>query len=161
MDVGGSVFSSHEVFGLDLKPNRDDDSPPTRRPAAREDEDDDEEEEEGGNGASSPTRGKGKDKDKDKDKDKEGESVLADCVICLSDERSVLVYPCRHLCLCADCAESLPVQNCRCPICRQPASLLLRLVPPGGLKALGGGLNSATRDGGERGERERERRGRL
>jgi hypothetical protein len=36
------------------------------------------------------------------------------CVVCLSDERSVVLMPCRHLCCCADCASVLEA----CPLCR-------------------------------------------
>eukprot|EP00850_Spirogloea_muscicola_P019703 SM000197S05446 [mRNA] locus=s197:29162:31850:+ [translate_table: standard] len=30
-----------------------------------------------------------------------------ECVICLADKRDTLVLPCRHLCMCLDCAKSL------------------------------------------------------
>ena len=53
---------------------------------------------------------------------------LADCVICLSDSRSVMVYPCRHLCLCRDCASALTTQQPKCPICRNPAKFLLKIL---------------------------------
>ena len=36
------------------------------------------------------------------------------CVICLDARRTMLLLPCRHLCLCAGCAK-----KCRsCPLCR-------------------------------------------
>ena len=54
--------------------------------------------------------------------------ILADCVICLSDSRSVMVYPCRHLCLCRDCASALTIQQPKCPICRNPAKFLLKIL---------------------------------
>ncbi len=50
----------------------------------------------------------------------------AECVICLTDEKEVVVYPCRHMCMCMSCAEALPSQNNNCPICRRPVTLLLR-----------------------------------
>ena len=34
-----------------------------------------------------------------------------ECVICLTDPRVIAVYPCRHMCLCASCAEVLPSQG--------------------------------------------------
>lgn len=46
--------------------------------------------------------------------------VSRECVICISDPKSVAVLPCRHLCLCRDCAETLRARNNRCPICRSP-----------------------------------------
>ena len=50
----------------------------------------------------------------------------SECVICLTDEKEVVVYPCRHMCMCITCAEALPSQNNKCPMCRRPASMLLR-----------------------------------
>jgi hypothetical protein len=40
------------------------------------------------------------------------------CVICLANDRDTIVMPCRHLCLCGDCAEVLRRQTNKCPICR-------------------------------------------
>ena len=39
-----------------------------------------------------------------------------DCVICLENERNVLVHSCNHLCMCTSCAE----KETECPICRPP-----------------------------------------
>ena len=50
----------------------------------------------------------------------------AECVICLTEEKEVVVFPCRHMCMCMSCAEALPSQNNNCPICRRPVTLLLR-----------------------------------
>lgn len=41
-----------------------------------------------------------------------------ECVICLSAPRNSVVIPCRHLCLCNECAETLRYQSNKCPICR-------------------------------------------
>ena len=40
------------------------------------------------------------------------------CVICITNERDTTVMPCRHMCLCSDCAEQLRTQTNKCPICR-------------------------------------------
>lgn len=48
----------------------------------------------------------------------------AECVVCLSDVRDTLILPCRHLCLCNACADTLRYQANCCPICR------LREFPP-------------------------------
>ena len=48
-----------------------------------------------------------------------------ECVVCLSDKRSVAVWPCRHVCLCRNCAYSLPAQGNKCPICRAQAHLVI------------------------------------
>jgi len=49
------------------------------------------------------------------------------CVICLTDQRHVLLLPCRHLCLCNICAENLKFQSANCPICRIPFRALLQI----------------------------------
>ncbi len=50
----------------------------------------------------------------------------AECVICMTDPKEVAVYPCRHMCMCVTCAEALPSQNNKCPMCRRPAVILIR-----------------------------------
>jgi hypothetical protein len=59
--------------------------------------------------------------------------TMRECVICMSEPKDTAVLPCRHLCLCRDCAEVLRLQGRRpggnasstsagppkCPICRQ------------------------------------------
>jgi len=54
-----------------------------------------------------------------------------ECVICMSEERDTMLLPCRHLCLCSSCAQSLRYQANSCPICRCPfkAALNLRVTP--------------------------------
>jgi len=50
-----------------------------------------------------------------------------ECVICLSEPRNSVVLPCRHLCLCNQCAEELRYQSNKCPICRGPVRSLLKI----------------------------------
>ncbi|KAL6496270.1 putative E3 ubiquitin-protein ligase log2 [Orobanche gracilis] len=61
----------------------------------------------------------------------EGEADANDpgkeCVICLSEPRDTTVLPCRHMCMCSDCAKVLRFQSNRCPICRQPVERLLEI----------------------------------
>lgn len=52
-----------------------------------------------------------------------------ECVICMSDERDTMLLPCRHLCLCSSCAQSLRYQASSCPICRCPFRAALNFRP--------------------------------
>ncbi|GAB1610166.1 probable E3 ubiquitin-protein ligase MGRN1 isoform X1 [Argonauta hians] len=61
------------------------------------------------------------------DTDEEVEDTGSECVICMSDMRDTLILPCRHLCLCNNCAESLRYQASNCPICRAPFRALLQI----------------------------------
>lgn len=45
--------------------------------------------------------------------------VNRECIICLSERRDTIVLPCRHMCLCAECAEALRARADRCPMCRE------------------------------------------
>lgn len=47
-----------------------------------------------------------------------------ECVVCLTERRQVAVLPCRHTCLCRECANQLV----RCPVCRQPVTSLLMVA---------------------------------
>lgn len=45
------------------------------------------------------------------------------CVACLSNIKSILLLPCRHLCLCPPCAQQFTVDRLHdglCPLCRTP-----------------------------------------
>lgn len=46
-------------------------------------------------------------KNSDKADDDEAEDNGSECVICMCDVRDTLILPCRHLCLCNSCADSL------------------------------------------------------
>ncbi|XP_072753507.1 E3 ubiquitin ligase Rnf157 isoform X1 [Anoplolepis gracilipes] len=59
--------------------------------------------------------------------DEDTEDNGAECVICMSDVRDTLILPCRHLCLCNSCADSLRYQANNCPICRAPFRALLQI----------------------------------
>ena len=63
----------------------------------------------------------------DDDDNDDIEDSGAECVICMSDMRDTLILPCRHLCLCSTCAESLRYQASNCPICRSPFRALLQI----------------------------------
>ncbi|XP_054570663.1 E3 ubiquitin-protein ligase MGRN1 isoform X3 [Eptesicus fuscus] len=55
-----------------------------------------------------------------KPSDEENSDNSNECVVCLSDLRDTLILPCRHLCLCNSCADTLRYQASNCPICRLP-----------------------------------------
>lgn len=59
--------------------------------------------------------------------DEETEDGGSECVICMCDVRDTLILPCRHLCLCNNCADSLRYQANNCPICRAPFRALLQI----------------------------------
>ncbi|XP_075220083.1 mahogunin ring finger 1 [Lycorma delicatula] len=59
--------------------------------------------------------------------DEETEDNGSECVICICDVRDTLILPCRHLCLCNSCADSLRYQANNCPICRAPFRALLQI----------------------------------
>ncbi|KAI0210913.1 hypothetical protein LSAT2_004305 [Lamellibrachia satsuma] len=46
------------------------------------------------------------------------------CVVCQDQEKSVLMLPCKHMCLCVNCAHSIASSRTRmrriCPLCRAP-----------------------------------------
>ncbi|XP_042405673.1 probable E3 ubiquitin-protein ligase LUL2 [Zingiber officinale] len=59
--------------------------------------------------------------------DVDGNDPGKECVICLSEPRDTTVLPCRHMCMCSECAKILRFQTNRCPICRQPVERLLEI----------------------------------
>jgi len=51
----------------------------------------------------------------------------AECVICMSSPKSIAVLPCRHLCMCSDCAKDLHRSMDGCPMCRCKVESLLQM----------------------------------
>jgi len=50
-----------------------------------------------------------------------------ECVICMANDRDTIVIPCRHMCLCGECADVLRRQTNRCPICRTQIEFLAKM----------------------------------
>ncbi|KAL9390440.1 hypothetical protein Peur_019045 [Populus x canadensis] len=48
-----------------------------------------------------------------------------ECVICMTEPKDTAVLPCRHMCMCSECAKELRLQSNKCPICRQPIEQLI------------------------------------
>lgn len=59
--------------------------------------------------------------------DDDNEDNGSECVVCMSEVRDTLILPCRHLCLCNSCANTLRYQANNCPICRAPFRALLQI----------------------------------
>ncbi|CAH0475666.1 unnamed protein product [Peronospora belbahrii] len=51
----------------------------------------------------------------------------AECIICLCETRNTTILPCRHMCLCSECAEALRKSSSTCPVCRTPVKALLQI----------------------------------
>ncbi|GLD99489.1 hypothetical protein PINS_up008208 [Pythium insidiosum] len=51
----------------------------------------------------------------------------AECIICMCEPRNTTVLPCRHMCLCGECAEALRRSSSTCPICRTRVEALLQI----------------------------------
>lgn len=51
----------------------------------------------------------------------------AECIICMCEPRNTTVLPCRHMCLCSECAEALRKSSSTCPICRTRVEALLQI----------------------------------
>ena len=51
-----------------------------------------------------------------------------ECVICMTNPRDTCVLPCRHVCCCAQCANTLRLQSDKCPVCRKPITELVYLT---------------------------------
>ncbi|KAJ2078282.1 hypothetical protein H4R24_004590 [Coemansia sp. RSA 988] len=49
------------------------------------------------------------------------------CAICLSDDRDTVMLPCRHLCMCRECANTYRQQSNKCPICRTVVESILHI----------------------------------
>eukprot|EP01063_Lacrimia_lanifica_P016003 TRINITY_DN22631_c0_g1_i1.p2 TRINITY_DN22631_c0_g1~~TRINITY_DN22631_c0_g1_i1.p2 ORF type:complete len:377 (+),score=123.28 TRINITY_DN22631_c0_g1_i1:120-1250(+) len=48
------------------------------------------------------------------------------CVVCMTDDKDTMVMPCRHMCLCFECAQELRKATNKCPICRTAITGLLK-----------------------------------
>ena len=57
------------------------------------------------------------------------------CVVCMVEEKDTTVMPCRHMCLCKECADALRRATNKCPICRAPIASLLHLTKNKGPQA--------------------------
>eukprot|EP00871_Galdieria_phlegrea_P005641 jgi/Galph1/6078/GphlegSOOS_G4709.1 len=49
------------------------------------------------------------------------------CIACMLNESDALLLPCRHLCMCAECADRLRFRSNKCPVCRQVVDWILQV----------------------------------
>ena len=65
----------------------------------------------------------------DLEKHLESERDKRVCVVCVDQLKTVLILPCRHMCLCVDCAreiaESRFIERRVCPLCREPIETVM------------------------------------
>lgn len=61
------------------------------------------------------------------DEEEEGGEKSRECVICMTEPRDTTVLPCRHMCMCSECAKVLRLQSNKCPICRTSIESLLQI----------------------------------
>jgi len=50
------------------------------------------------------------------------------CAVCLSEKKSTICIPCRHFCVCQECAQVLKAQSNKCPICRSTVRTMLQVT---------------------------------
>lgn len=41
------------------------------------------------------------------------------CLVCCVDPVSVIVFPCRHCCMCKECSKLFAAKSNKCPVCRE------------------------------------------
>eukprot|EP01062_Namystynia_karyoxenos_P065987 TRINITY_DN60009_c0_g1_i1.p2 TRINITY_DN60009_c0_g1~~TRINITY_DN60009_c0_g1_i1.p2 ORF type:complete len:365 (+),score=32.63 TRINITY_DN60009_c0_g1_i1:86-1180(+) len=49
------------------------------------------------------------------------------CVVCMEAERDTTAMPCRHMCLCSECAGEFRKKSNKCPVCRAEIDSLITL----------------------------------
>ena len=69
----------------------------------------------------------------------------SECVICLTNRKTTIMFPCRHLCCCSECAVLLSIRTIsahipvlqntvenekKCPVCRKPVIVMFQLKVP-------------------------------
>ena len=51
------------------------------------------------------------------------------CVVCMENEKNVVLLPCTHLCLCKGCTKKI-MSSCTqalCPVCREPIAQTIKV----------------------------------
>ncbi|KAG6435518.1 hypothetical protein SASPL_100392 [Salvia splendens] len=50
-----------------------------------------------------------------------------ECVVCMTEPKDIALLPCRHMCMCSNCAKALRLQSNKCPICRENIEAVLEI----------------------------------
>lgn len=50
-----------------------------------------------------------------------------ECIVCMSEVKDTIVLPCRHMCLCSECADTIRGRSDKCPLCRQGTKISIYL----------------------------------
>merc|ERR1711964_715561 len=61
--------------------------------------------------------------DDDDDDSDDGDGV---CVVCIDNPKDTVVLPCRHMCMCSECAQAVRNQRGKCPMCRTDIERLMK-----------------------------------
>ena len=65
---------------------------------------------------------------KKQDSQRKDDAENALCCVCRDNNKTVLLLPCKHLCLCEGCSEHIGTRRMTaCPVCRQAVSDVLRV----------------------------------
>eukprot|EP00357_Protocruzia_adherens_P033248 CAMPEP_0115046508 /NCGR_PEP_ID=MMETSP0216-20121206/48787_1 /TAXON_ID=223996 /ORGANISM="Protocruzia adherens, Strain Boccale" /LENGTH=338 /DNA_ID=CAMNT_0002429595 /DNA_START=36 /DNA_END=1052 /DNA_ORIENTATION=+ len=57
----------------------------------------------------------------------EADGCGGECVICYSERSNTMVLPCRHMCLCLECANVVTQQQINCPVCRTRITKMIHI----------------------------------
>lgn len=52
------------------------------------------------------------------------------CLVCMLDPINTLLLPCRHLCLCTECAQRIRSRCSGCPLCRNSIERIVQIHSP-------------------------------
>jgi len=50
------------------------------------------------------------------------------CVVCLIDEKTSIMIPCGHKCICKICGDKIRVTSNKCPMCNQAVIHVLHKI---------------------------------
>mmetsp|Transcript_77330 Transcript_77330/g.125477 ORF Transcript_77330/g.125477 Transcript_77330/m.125477 type:complete len:112 (-) Transcript_77330:481-816(-) len=55
------------------------------------------------------------------------DAAVNECVVCMESEKSHILVPCGHQCVCKVCAVNLVSTKQACPVCRAPVSQVIKV----------------------------------